>query len=120
MDFNIYIDSNGKYNAIVILKTSEAPFEFLDSIAESLSKNNFAGSIIIDQLLHSGNNSERFIVGTFDGKKFDNTSFKFEKLKKRSPERKYMCNYLRSDKDVIDFSILTNEQKNLIKNGYNI
>lgn len=120
MDFNIYINSNGAYNAVVILKTSEAPFEILDNIAEHLIKNNFSGSIIIDQLLHSGNNSERFIAGTFDGKKFDDTSFRFEKLKKQSPERKYMCNYLRSDNDLIDFSILTNEQKNLIKHGYNI
>ncbi len=120
MNFNFYLNSNGTYNAIIILKTSEAPFEILDSIAEYLSKNNFSGNIIIDQLLHSGNNNERFIVGNFDGKQFDTTSFRFEKLKKQSPERKYMCEYLRSDDDIINFSILTTEQKNLIKHGYNI
>lgn len=120
MDFSIYLNSNGAYSAIVILKTSDAPFDILDSIAEYLSKNNFSGNIIIDQLLHSGNNNERFIVGNFDGKQFDTASFRFEKLKKQSPERKYMCDYLRNDDDLINFSILTNAQKELIKHGYNI
>lgn len=120
MDFDVFYNQNGLHRTIIILKTVEAPFDALDIITDVLKKNNFFGDVIIDQLLHSGNNDERFISGKFDGNKFDVSTFKFKKIPKCSPDRKYMCDFLRNSYDMIDYLPLTKEQKQLIMHGYNI
>lgn len=72
---------------------------------------------IIDELLHSGNNEERFISGFFDGDSFDNSKFRFEDIAKRSIIRSYICDYLKSDLEVLNYSSLTDKQRKLIYHG---
>jgi hypothetical protein len=72
---------------------------------------------LIDELVHSGNNNDRFIRGYFDGENFDQSGFSFEVIDRRHEIRKYSCDLLRKEPDVIDYSILSNVQKSLINRG---
>ena len=60
-----------KENILVVMKTSEPPFDYLAEIEASLREKHYIGVVMIDELLHSGNTEERFIQGYFDGAKFD-------------------------------------------------
>lgn len=109
------IEVNDEYiNVLIIMKTSVSPLEFIDEIQEKLSKLEISGEIVIDGLLHSGNTDERFILGTFNGTLFDNKSFRFEKVARRSNIRRYMCECLKSDKELLSYSCLTERQQKLI------
>jgi hypothetical protein len=116
-NFEILEMNDEKYSMLVVMKTYEAPFLFLDEIAEILKEQQFRGAILIDELMHSGNNEERFIKGFFDGENFDNNEFSFEVIDRRSEVRKYSCELLKKDPDIIDYSILNEAQKSLINKG---
>ncbi len=102
---------------LVVMKTSDSPFDFVKELQEQLKMMEYSGLFIIDELLHSGNNEERFIRGFFDGYSFDNSKFRFEKIAKRSVIRSYICNYLKSDLEVLNYSSLTDKQQKLISHG---
>lgn len=103
---------------LIIMKTSDSPFDFMNEIQEQLKTIHFLGEVIIDELLHSGNNKERFIRGFFDGEKFDKSSFKFINIKRNSQIRSYICKYLKSDLENLKYSSLTKNQQILILNDY--
>ena len=117
-NFELVILDERKQNIIVVMKTSEAPFEFVYEIQESLKSINFVGKIIIDELLHSGNTKERFISGYFDGDTFTEASFKYELVEKRSEIRSYICEYLSKDNEILDYCGLTEKQQELIRRGF--
>lgn len=102
---------------LVVMKISESPFDFAADIQEQLKMIGFCGIIVIDELLHSGNNEERFISGFFDGNTFDNSKFRFECVSKKSRIRNYVCEYLQSDLEALRFSSLTDKQQKLISHG---
>lgn len=102
---------------LVIMKTSDSPFDFIDELQERLKTIDFSGLFVIDELLHSGNNEERFIRGFFDGDSFDASKFRFEFMDKKSIMRSYMCDYLKSDLEVLNYSGLTDKQQKLISHG---
>lgn len=102
---------------LIVMKTCESPFIFVNELQEQLKLLEFSGVFMIDELLHSGNNEERFIRGFFDGDSFDNSKFKFENIEKKSEIRNYVCEYLKSDLDVLKYSILTEAQQKLISHG---
>lgn len=115
-NFNIF-NQGGNYGIVVVMKTSEPPFDYLSELSTHLKLIKFQGSVVIDQLLHCGNTNERFIVGYFDGEQFQKNSFSFETVDRRSPIRKYICDFLRDDQEVIDLTILNQSQKRLISKG---
>ena len=102
---------------LVIMKTSDSPFDFISEIQEQLKVIGFSGLFVIDELLHRGNTEERFISGFFDGNIFDNSRFKFENIAKKSEIRSYICEYLKSDIDALYYSKLTDRQQKLIAHG---
>lgn len=102
---------------LIVMKTCDSPFDFVNELQEELKIIQFSGAFVIDELLHSGNNEERFISGFFDGKSFDNSKFKFESIEKKSKLRNYICEYLKSDLDVLKYSSLTEKQQKLISHG---
>ncbi len=109
------IEVNDEYiNVLVIMKTSTSPLEFIGEIQEKLKELEMSGEIVIDGLLHSGNTDERFIWGYFNGTLFDYNKFRFEKIAKKSNIRRYMCEYLKSDRELLSFSCLTEKQQKLI------
>lgn len=116
-DFDIINLDDKEIKILVIMKTSDSPFDIVNELQEQLKTIDFSGSIIIDELLHSGNNEERFISGFFDGNSFDNSKFRFEYIAKKSVIRSYMCNYLKSDLEALNYSGLTDQQQKLISHG---
>jgi hypothetical protein len=116
-DFEIINLQESKYAALVIMKTHMAPLQYMSEIAESLAHMKIKGLILIDELMHSGNNEDRFIVTNFNGDKFDRTSMAFAKIEKRSEIRRISCEYLSKELDMIEYSILSNNQKEMICRG---
>lgn len=117
INFEIIVTNEKGVDILVVMKTSEPPFDYISEIRSSLVKMNFKGWILIDEMLHSGNTDERFIKGYFDGNKFEENRFAFEPVERRSKLREYMCLYLYKDKESLELSALTSRQQKLIKQG---
>lgn len=115
--FDIIMVNEQKENILVVMKTSEPPFDFISEIESSLREKHYVGTVIIDELLHSGNTEERFIRGYFDGNKFASGSFTFVSVDKKSKLREHICFYLLEDKERLELSILTSRQQKLIERG---
>ncbi|MBS7158956.1 MAG: type II toxin-antitoxin system RnlB family antitoxin, partial [Collinsella sp.] len=86
-NFDMIVISEEKENILVVMKTSEPPFDYLAEIEASLREKHYIGVVMIDELLHSGNTEERFIQGYFDGARFDSGQFAFELVPKKSKLR---------------------------------
>lgn len=82
-DFDIVNLNDENIKILIVMKTCDSPFDFVDEIQEQLKIIEFSGIFVIDTLLHSGNNEERFISGFFDGNSFDDSKFRFEKVDKK-------------------------------------
>lgn len=119
-NFDIISLDDKEFKILVIMKTYESPFDYIDEIETELRKMNFSGSLIMDQLLHSKNTGERFISAFFDGNSFDNSKFRNQHIDKRSYIRSYMCDYIRSILDILTYSSLTVAQQQLIAKGVTI
>lgn len=100
---------------LIVMKTDDAPFEFIDELQEELAETGVSGEVVIDCLLHSGNTEERFISGYFDGESFDYSKFQFLTVARKSKIRNYMCEYLKSDQELLRYSGLTANQQKLIQ-----
>ena len=107
----------GTYTAIVVIKTSDSPFDLLKSISEVLANQKIEGLVLIDQLLHSGSGSERFIEAKFENGLFNMTSFRFVSIPKNSRLRAVVCNWLREDLERLEYSDLTAAQRKMIRQG---
>lgn len=116
-NFDIINLNENDAKILVIMKTSDSPFDFVNEIQEQLKMMEFSGLFVIDELLHSGNNQERFISGFFDGNSFDDSKFKFEDVAKKSTIRSYICDYLKTDLEILKYSSLTDKQQKLILRG---
>ena len=100
---------------LVLIYTSESPFSYIKEIANSLEEIGFNGTVIIDELLHSGNNDERFIECIYKDGEFSNESFSFINVPKQNHLHKYICDYLRNDYEYLSLSGLSSVQKKLIE-----
>lgn len=100
---------------LVLIYTSESPFSYIEEIATRLDEISFNGTVIIDELLHSGNNNERFIGCIYKDGEFLNDSFSFINVPKQNSLRKYICDYLRNDYEYLSLSGLSSVQKKLIE-----
>lgn len=105
---------------LIIIQTSESPFDYIKEITKNLKLINFNGTVIIDELLHSGNNNDRFICAEFVNGNFIHESFDFLCVPKKDPLRNYISNYLKNDSEYLELSGLTSAQRNLIENDYMI
>ena len=117
MDKVIIKPIEGSYTIIVVTKTSDSPFDYLNYISEVLANKNVEGLVLIDELLHSGNSEERFIEARFENKSFDMNSFRFVNIPPNSRLRAVVCDWLREDIERLEYSDLTSAQRKLILNG---
>lgn len=117
INFDVYKIDNDKFAFVIVMKTYEAPSYYLDEINQYFQSLKFKGSILIDQLLHSGNNNERFIGAFFDGAMIDKKSLSFEVVDRRDSIRKYICEYLRNDSGLLELTLLNGTQRKLISKG---
>lgn len=115
-DFDI-INLTYANSVLIIIKTCESPFQYINEIEKKLEVCSYEGNVIIDQLLHSGNNEERFIGCYVANNKFVSTSFTFLKIKKGDPIRRFISEYLREDTEYLDYNGMTDTQRKLIKSG---
>lgn len=104
---------------VILVQTlvSESPFDFILEIQQELNMIGFEGNVIIDELLHSGNNEERFIKVKFINGGFAKDSFQFINIQKQDPIRKHINKYLREHTDELQLSGLTSYQISMIKQG---
>ncbi|TYQ16942.1 UNVERIFIED_CONTAM: RnlB antitoxin of RnlAB toxin-antitoxin system [Acetivibrio alkalicellulosi] len=47
---------NNEYKLLVVFKTPEPPLQYLDEVSKVLVNKSIKGFILIDELIHSGNN----------------------------------------------------------------
>lgn len=103
-------------NAILIMMhTCDSPFDYLSEIERDLKALYYSGRVIFDELLHSGNNEERFIGGEFNRQGFVIESFQFIPVRKQADLRQHMCVYLRKDIEFLHSSGLSSYQIKLIE-----
>ena len=109
-----------KYPLLILMKNSDSPFSHLKNKEINLKSKSFSGNVIIDEMLHSGNNDKRFILARFKDGKFLNASFRYLSLDKQNKLRNYMCNFLRKEIVLLRKSLLLERQRNSILSGENI
>ena len=100
---------------MVVIHTCESPFDYLQEIADDLRKIDYSGTVVFDELLHSGNNDERFITSVFENGEFKEKSFQFLAVRKQDGLRQYLCDYLQNEQEYLQTSGLTTAQIKLIE-----
>lgn len=105
------------YVAVLIVTTHENPLLHLQNIERDFGCKIEKGIILIDLLLHSGNNEDRFIEIEYTGLEFNFSTMKKVKIDRANPVRKKTSELLTTFPDVIESSILNSQQKKLILHG---
>jgi hypothetical protein len=113
------LNEQSDYIALVTMYNSESPLTYLSDIEEELLNQKKYGDILIDQILHSGNTEDRFILASVTRYGIDEHTIKYVYIEKSSDFRKLSCSYLRSD-CILEFSILSSIQKKMIAKGISI
>jgi hypothetical protein len=114
-DYVIIENPQDDFAALVILCTSDSPLSFTKQLENDLKCKNISGRILVDQILHVGNNEDRFISVLVE-QKIMKESFKYEQISKKSIFREISCKYL-NQYGLIDDSILSHVQTKMIKKG---
>lgn len=115
MDNFSIIPLDDENRILIIICSLESPFVYIEEIAEKLTKLEFKGTVIIDELLHSGNTEERFIKCFFD-QGFRDDSFSFLDVPKKSLLRKYICVQLKENPNLMEYSLSKEQMKLIQKN----
>lgn len=109
------------YDAIIFSESYESPLAYLDEVTEEIKKQHMTNvKILFDVLLSMGNTSERFIEAFFDGEAFDLESFQVVEVKKDDTLRQFCTNFFFENSELLEYSILTPIQKELLKKGITI
>lgn len=105
---------NQEYAYLIILCNANSPYDYINDILKELDGKS-SEKVLIDQMLHVGNNEKRFITFKCD----DQNSVlekRFVRIKKDSPLRRTSCEFFRGN-EIIENSILSSIQKRMIKKG---
>jgi exosome complex RNA-binding protein Rrp4 len=114
-DFEIIrLDKNSEYQYLVVLCSSDSPYEYIESIARNLRGASENVKILIDEILHVGNTDKRYIEFTMSCGKLVNG--KIVQIPKNSEYRALSCKFLK-DNDVLKDSIITSIQYRMINKG---
>lgn len=109
-----------KYSCIVIPTSCFNPLDRLNLLVFQLKDEQIEfGTILFDFIISSGNSEERYASVLFDGD-FINDSFEYVLINKNDPIRKESSDFLRTEIEYTDVSMLSNSQISLLKAGYNI
>ena len=120
-NFTIQIVEDQKYNLIIFADTYESPFYHIDEIEKEINDMNIQETVVLfDRLLSIGNVTERFVELKFRDGRFIKDSYKTVSLLKKSKLRTRCANYFHDHDDLLEYSILTNIQKKLLKKGITI
>ncbi|MDO4302169.1 MAG: type II toxin-antitoxin system RnlB family antitoxin [Clostridia bacterium] len=104
-----------EYDGFLLCLTFDSILSYLTNIEKEPIISNTKGTLLIDQLLITGNGRNRYIVCTFDHGKIDLSStqniFPDDCYKKLSIE------LLQENFELLQYSILTDKQKEYIRQG---
>jgi len=110
------IDRN--YDGFVLLLNIDGNiFNMMKQIERELNEQNIKGKIVIDQYLFTDNNFNRFIECNFNSKFDFTTANNIEPYDPSCNFRLETFKYLYNHCEYMENSILTDEEKELIKNG---
>ena len=114
--FKIYNLNADLYDCMVICLTYESIFSYIDALQKAIFDSGVKdGTVLIDQLLISGNGKNRFLTIKYSNGLFDYTS-----AKNTEANIKYhqITSYeLKNDESLLENSILSSRQISLIKKG---
>lgn len=114
--FELICYSTGQYQGQVICLSYESIHSYIHIIEnELLKKNIHRANILIDQLLITGNNKNRFL-----SIEFDNGNLLFSTAININADdiyRQFTISHLKKRKDILTNSILTPQQISLIERG---
>jgi hypothetical protein len=103
------------YNKLVLCLSSESLLTYIKKIEITLAEDNTDEKILIDQLLITGDGKNRFMSC-----KFSNGNIDFSTAKTVKPDEYYKketVNWLHNNYCYVEHSILTEDQKQKIKNN---
>lgn len=119
MDSYVIEKFDGNYSYIIVnLSYMGIHFDMLE--LDIYDKLNGKGKILVDNFLHSGNNSDRFIEFEFDNGSMLRNTFKFIPIKKDSAIRRKCSSLLLRYPEAIENSILNSVQKDMLLKGLSI
>lgn len=114
-DYIITQDTKQDYNGFLLCLTTKSFFEYFHNIEnESLLKNS-KGILLIDQLLVTGNEENRYISCVYNCGQLILNSAKY--VIPDNYYRKLAINILKNNMYIVENSILTSYQKKCILNG---
>ena len=114
--YKIVAINNNEYDVIIYSEARRSPFDNIREIEVDLRKMDLAhNKILFDMILCRGNTYERFIKCDFDGSLLLKNTMEVVFISKKDALRKISVNYLSSEEDKINNSILTSVQKNGFK-----
>lgn len=113
------LPDNEIYVAVVIwTSVYDNPSSFLEEIEIELK---VKGRVLFDFLLYRGKGSDRFLEMSFNGTGFLPCGHKYTELNRSNSVRKRISEILKDNYDeIVEYSILTDPQKKLIKHGVTI
>lgn len=112
-DFYIYEMYENEFVALIVINSLDSPLTLLNNLQELLNAKNIKGKVLIDQLLHSGNTSERYISINFQDNQLKVSYVNVPKHSEyRNLSRDILCN-----NNLIEYSILTSVQKKMLLKG---
>ena len=115
--FKIYTLNADLYDCMVICLSYESIFSYIDALQKAISNNGVKdGTILIDQLLISGNGKNRFLTIKYSNGSFDLTSA--QNIEADIKYRQITSCELKNNESLLENSILSNSQISLIKKGH--
>lgn len=110
------IKTNAKdYDRLVLCLSFESLLAYIKKIEQALAKDNLVEKVLIDQLLITGNGTNRFMSFSFFHGKFDiNTA---QVVNPTEYYRKETVEWLHNNYHYVEHSILTAEQREKIKDN---
>lgn len=113
--YNLKKINEGKYTYFIISLTYESILDYIEEIENELLIERNIRFILIDQLLATGNNKNRFISCEYQNGKI--RLFTAKNVECRDNIRKISSQILKDNYSLIENSILTKYQKQKIKEG---
>ncbi len=106
------------YNVVVYMLSYDGPLSHLSEIATDIVNQLgiTSGKVLFDTLTSKGNIKNRFYSAKFDNGQFVDASFEIVHYSKNSDVRKASSQFYK-DQD-LRYSLVTNVQKRILKNGY--
>lgn len=114
-NYDIQTLNNNIFKGLLLCLTSDSIMDYLDKLENEAIILNSSGIVLIDQLLLTGNNPSRFISCSFNYGKFDFTTAK--NVNPSDALKKISIDLLQKNFDMLSNSILTDKQKENIRQG---